>query len=184
MDAVQVRGKGAAQLWLWAGWLRRRVCGPPALCLHCTALAGSAGCQLGMLKPAPSPLPTRLQGAHLYGRRLVLEWAEEEGGLDELRAKTGEGLGGGSWRQQGVGPCSAAARPSAGLQRKLVAEHASTLVPLHLQPPSSAETRTTARQQQRPRRSSSSRRRSGSGPRSKQPAAAQLGPAAESNSVA
>ena len=30
-----------------------------------------------------------LQGAHLYGRRLVLEWAEEEGGLDELRAKTG-----------------------------------------------------------------------------------------------
>lgn len=27
-------------------------------------------------------------GAHLYGRRLVLEWAEEEGGLDELRAKT------------------------------------------------------------------------------------------------
>ena len=30
-----------------------------------------------------------VQGAHLYGRRLVLEWAEEEGGLDELRAKTG-----------------------------------------------------------------------------------------------
>ncbi|PRW58148.1 Multiple RNA-binding domain-containing 1 [Chlorella sorokiniana] len=29
-----------------------------------------------------------VQGAHLYGRRLVLEWAEEEGGLDELRAKT------------------------------------------------------------------------------------------------
>ena len=27
-------------------------------------------------------------GTHLYGRRLVLEWAEEEGGLDELRAKT------------------------------------------------------------------------------------------------
>jgi multiple RNA-binding domain-containing protein 1 len=30
-----------------------------------------------------------VQGAHLYGRRLLLEWAEEEGGLDELRAKTG-----------------------------------------------------------------------------------------------
>lgn len=30
-----------------------------------------------------------VQGTHLYGRRLVLEWAEEEGGLDELRAKTG-----------------------------------------------------------------------------------------------
>lgn len=30
-----------------------------------------------------------VQGAHLYGRRLVLEWAAEEGGLDELRAKTG-----------------------------------------------------------------------------------------------
>jgi hypothetical protein len=29
-----------------------------------------------------------VQGTHLYGRRLVLEWAEEEGGLDELRAKT------------------------------------------------------------------------------------------------
>ena len=27
-------------------------------------------------------------GAHLYGRRLVIEWAEDEGGLDELRAKT------------------------------------------------------------------------------------------------
>ncbi len=30
-----------------------------------------------------------VQGTHLYGRRLVIEWAEEEGGLDELRAKTG-----------------------------------------------------------------------------------------------
>jgi hypothetical protein len=29
-----------------------------------------------------------VQGTHLYGRRLVLEWAEQEGGLDELRAKT------------------------------------------------------------------------------------------------
>ena len=29
-----------------------------------------------------------VQGAHLYGRRLVLEWAAEDGGLDELRAKT------------------------------------------------------------------------------------------------
>lgn len=27
-------------------------------------------------------------GAHLYGRRLVIEWAAEDGGLDELRAKT------------------------------------------------------------------------------------------------
>ncbi|GAB4818001.1 hypothetical protein N2152v2_005047 [Parachlorella kessleri] len=43
-----------------------------------------------------------VQGAHLYGRRLVLEWAAEEGGLDELRAKTAakyrgeaEGLGAG-----------------------------------------------------------------------------------------
>ena len=27
-------------------------------------------------------------GTHLYGRRLVLEWAAEDGGLDELRAKT------------------------------------------------------------------------------------------------
>lgn len=29
-----------------------------------------------------------VQGAHLYGRRLVLEWAEDEEGLEELRAKT------------------------------------------------------------------------------------------------
>ena len=29
-----------------------------------------------------------VQGTHLYGRRLVIEWAEEDGGLDELRAKT------------------------------------------------------------------------------------------------
>jgi hypothetical protein len=35
-----------------------------------------------------------VQGAHLYGRRLVLEWAEEEGGLDDLRAKTGAWWGG------------------------------------------------------------------------------------------
>jgi multiple RNA-binding domain-containing protein 1 len=27
-------------------------------------------------------------GAHLYGRRLVIEWAEDEEGLDTLRAKT------------------------------------------------------------------------------------------------
>lgn len=27
-------------------------------------------------------------GVHLYGRRLVVEYAKEEGGLDELRAKT------------------------------------------------------------------------------------------------
>lgn len=64
------------------------------------------------LPPLPSPLPSRsgfafvdfstkqearnameaVQGAHLYGRRLLLEWAEEEGGLDELRAKTGARL--------------------------------------------------------------------------------------------
>ena len=25
---------------------------------------------------------------HLYGRRLVIEWAEEDGGLEELRSKT------------------------------------------------------------------------------------------------
>lgn len=29
-----------------------------------------------------------VHGAHLYGRRLVLEWAEEDGGLNELRTKT------------------------------------------------------------------------------------------------
>ena len=65
-----------------------------------------------------------VQGAHLYGRRLVLEWAEEEGGLDELRAKTGDqacclGEGGGlgvelavSWGRVGrralVDGCAAA----------------------------------------------------------------------------
>jgi len=27
-------------------------------------------------------------GTHLYGRRLVVEWASEDAGLDELRAKT------------------------------------------------------------------------------------------------
>ncbi len=27
-------------------------------------------------------------GTHLYGRRLVVEYAKEDGGLDELRAKT------------------------------------------------------------------------------------------------
>lgn len=27
-------------------------------------------------------------GTHLYGRRLVVEYAAEEGGLEELRAKT------------------------------------------------------------------------------------------------
>lgn len=27
-------------------------------------------------------------GTHLYGRRLVVEWASAEEGLDELRAKT------------------------------------------------------------------------------------------------
>ncbi len=27
-------------------------------------------------------------GTHLYGRRLVVEWAAAEDGLDELRAKT------------------------------------------------------------------------------------------------
>ena len=29
-----------------------------------------------------------VSGTHLYGRRLVIEWAEEDGGLDEIRAKT------------------------------------------------------------------------------------------------
>lgn len=28
-------------------------------------------------------------GTHLYGRRLVVEYAKDEEGLDELRAKTG-----------------------------------------------------------------------------------------------
>ena len=27
-------------------------------------------------------------GTHLYGRRLVVEWAEDEEGLEELREKT------------------------------------------------------------------------------------------------
>ena len=50
-----------------------------------------------------------VQGAHLYGRRLVIEWAAEEGGLDELRAKTAakyrgevEGLGVGEGEGEGV----------------------------------------------------------------------------------
>ena len=29
-----------------------------------------------------------VMGTHLYGRRLVVEWAENEEGLDELRDKT------------------------------------------------------------------------------------------------
>lgn len=35
-----------------------------------------------------------VSGTHLYGRRLVIEWAEDEGGLDELRAKTASGFRG------------------------------------------------------------------------------------------
>lgn len=29
-----------------------------------------------------------IAGTHLYGRRLVTEWADQDDGLDELRAKT------------------------------------------------------------------------------------------------
>ncbi len=36
-----------------------------------------------------------VSGTHLYGRRLVIEWAEDEGGLEELRAKTASGFRGG-----------------------------------------------------------------------------------------
>jgi multiple RNA-binding domain-containing protein 1 len=49
-----------------------------------------------------------VQGAHLYGRRLVLEWAEDEEGLDELRAKTAakyraEDYGDGDEEEEGEG---------------------------------------------------------------------------------
>lgn len=65
--------------------------------------------------PPALPLPRSLQGAHLYGRRLVIEWAEEEGGLDELRAKTGAA---GEWmeargRRGGRGRGAAISRSSA-----------------------------------------------------------------------
>jgi multiple RNA-binding domain-containing protein 1 len=36
-----------------------------------------------------------VSGTHLYGRRLVIEWAEDEGGLEELRVKTANGFRGG-----------------------------------------------------------------------------------------
>eukprot|EP00887_Chlorella_sp_A99_P005214 scaffold1.g5214.t1 len=59
-------------------------------------------------------------GTHLYGRRLVLEWAEEEGGLNELRAKTaakyrgGEELGAGARGQGEGGESGAGARRGRG----------------------------------------------------------------------
>lgn len=37
---------------------------------------------------------TMCQSTHLYGRRLVLEWAEAEDGVEELRKRTAEQFGG------------------------------------------------------------------------------------------
>ncbi len=37
---------------------------------------------------APPRTPSGVGGMHLYGRRLVVEYAKEEEGLDELRNKT------------------------------------------------------------------------------------------------
>lgn len=57
-----------------------------------------------------------VQGAHLYGRRLVLEWAEEEGGLDELRAKTAAKYRGEAELEGAAAP--AAAEPAQQRQKK------------------------------------------------------------------
>lgn len=54
-----------------------------------------------------------VSGAHLYGRRLVVEYAREEEGLDELRAKTGakfRGDGGGDEPGAGGGGGGPAAK--------------------------------------------------------------------------
>lgn len=42
---------------------------------------------------------TMCQSTHLYGRRLVLEWAEAEDGVEELRKRTAEQFGGSTSRQ-------------------------------------------------------------------------------------
>jgi hypothetical protein len=39
---------------------------------------------------AAAPHPAGVGGTHLYGRRLVVEYAKEEEGLDDVRAKTAE----------------------------------------------------------------------------------------------
>lgn len=52
-------------------------------------------------------------GTHLYGRRLVIEWAEtDEAGLDELRAKTAARF------RPDDEPAAAADQPATKKQRK------------------------------------------------------------------
>ena len=71
---------------------------PPAPPLCCTS--GFAFVDFATKQEARNAMDA-VGGAHLYGRRLVMEWAEEEGGLDELRAKTG--AGGGREKGEGAG---------------------------------------------------------------------------------
>jgi multiple RNA-binding domain-containing protein 1 len=52
-------------------------------------------------------------GVHLYGRRLVLEWAAGEGGLDELRAKAADGFRGDAGALAARGGVRAAAAAAA-----------------------------------------------------------------------
>lgn len=61
-------------------------CKPATLFWHLPPRRGFAFVDFATKQEARNAMEA-VAGAHLYGRRLVLEWAEEEGGLDELRAK-------------------------------------------------------------------------------------------------
>ena len=58
---------------------------------------GSAGASLNSARRVTSAFSSLVHSTHLYGRRLVLEWAQGEGSLEELRDKTkrhsGDGAG-------------------------------------------------------------------------------------------
>lgn len=62
-------------------------------------------------------------GTHLYGRRLAIEWAADDGGLDELREKTAKKFRGepGALRQAGAGRaagCSGAEEEDGGARKR------------------------------------------------------------------
>jgi hypothetical protein len=62
--------------------------------LHARAVPSGARARRGfafvdfLTKQEAAAAAAAVAGTHLYGRRLVVEWAAAEDGLDELRAKT------------------------------------------------------------------------------------------------
>ena len=100
-DAVQA---AAAKLWLQgtacrkkSPWLRQRDSPFLGFQQATTACRGFAFLEFVTKQEAKVAMDS-VAGAHLYGRRLVIEWAQQgEDGLDDIRAKTaakfrGEGV--------------------------------------------------------------------------------------------